>query len=85
MSITKTIQFSKEGSLVKLRQHLSEGNQENLDTRGEDGNTALIWVAQHGHTKCVELLLRKGALANFQDKRGNTALFYSTASKYGVY
>ena len=74
MNITKTMQLSKEGSSAKLRQHLNEGNQENLDFQDEDGNTALIWAACEGHVECVELLLQKEAFVDHQDKDGNTAL-----------
>ena len=45
-----------------------------LDTRDENGYTALILAAYHGQTAAVEQLLAAGANPCSQDKRGNTAL-----------
>lgn len=45
-----------------------------LDTRDENGYTALILAAYHGQKPAVEQLLQAGANPCSQDKRGNTAL-----------
>jgi hypothetical protein len=46
----------------------------NLDTRTEQGYTALTLAAYQGHAAAVELLLNAGADPCAQDRRGNTAL-----------
>jgi ankyrin repeat protein len=45
-----------------------------LNTRTEQGYTALILAAYHGHLDIVEQLIKAGADPCAQDKRGNTAL-----------
>lgn len=45
-----------------------------LDTRDDNGYTALILAAYHGQQAAVEQLLQAGANPCSQDKRGNTAL-----------
>lgn len=46
----------------------------NLDTRDDNGYTALIIAAYHGQKAAVEQLLQAGADPCSQDNRGNTAL-----------
>lgn len=45
-----------------------------LNTRDDNGYTALILAAYHGQQAAVEQLLQAGADPCSQDKRGNTAL-----------
>ena len=46
----------------------------NLDTRTEQGYTALTLAAYQGHAAAVDLLLDAGANPCAEDRRGNTAL-----------
>ncbi|ELU16238.1 hypothetical protein CAPTEDRAFT_194722 [Capitella teleta] len=62
---------AKEGNYAKIESLLMRRNETifSLDVRDKKtGNTALVWAAQRGHPKIVDLLLRYGAdvtLRNF--------------------
>ena len=47
----------------------------NTDLQVENGNTALIYTAEHGHAEIARLLLEAGADKNLQGDDGHTALF----------
>lgn len=55
-----------------LRGRIEKG--EDVNSRDEDGSTALMYSAMFGHLANVELLLKKGADPNLQDNGGSTAL-----------
>ncbi|PVZ20610.1 hypothetical protein SAMN05660463_00193 [Pseudomonas sp. URIL14HWK12:I9] len=63
---------ARQGSTEKLRAFIDA--HYNLDTRDENGYTALILAAYHGQQAAVEQLLQAGANPCSKDKRGNTAL-----------
>ena len=44
--------------------------------------TGLLSAAQHGHHKCVEVLIKSGADVNSLDKYGDTALMLAAASGF---
>ena len=45
-----------------------------MDNQEIRGKTALIWAAQKGHEKVVEMLLQQGADVDKQKSSGETAL-----------
>jgi ankyrin repeat protein len=63
---------AREGSTDRLGVFIEA--HYDLDTRDENGYTALILAAYHGQQAAVEQLLHAGANPCSQDKRGNTAL-----------
>lgn len=63
---------AREGSTERLGVFIDA--HYDLDTRDENGYTALILAAYHGQRAAVEQLLQAGANPCSQDKRGNTAL-----------
>ncbi|GLX12638.1 hypothetical protein Pstr01_08770 [Pseudomonas straminea] len=65
-------QAAREGNVAMLDEFIAAGY--NLNTADENGYTALILTAYHGHRDAVERLLAAGADACAQDQRGNTAL-----------
>ncbi|KAJ1482497.1 hypothetical protein T484DRAFT_1803823, partial [Baffinella frigidus] len=52
------------------------------DVRDEYGNTLLIIAAQNGNKRIAKICLRRGALINAQNFRGQTALHYCFAFGY---
>lgn len=55
---------------------ISEGYYE-VDSRDNNGDTALIVAAKYGQVKAVKVLLKHGASLALQDKDGKTALDYA--------
>jgi len=49
----------------------------NVDTRGENGETPLVWAIVGDNKEFVKLLVAKGADVNAQDKRGRSILGYA--------
>ena len=45
-----------------------------LDDTNDDGNTALMAAAEHGHAEIVEMLLEAGANVSITDIGGETAI-----------
>jgi len=45
-----------------------------MESEDDAGNTALLWAARGGDTKCCEVLLEKGGDIDHQNHEGNTAL-----------
>ncbi len=54
---------------------LNNGAQ--VNSRKQDGSTALIWAVRQEKTEVVQLLLKKGADAKLKDKSGKSALDYA--------
>lgn len=48
-----------------------------VDTRDEDGGTALMYVVEKGNLYEAEFLIGKGADVNARNKRGKTALMFA--------
>lgn len=48
-----------------------------VDTRGKNGWTPLIWAANLGHPEAVKVLLAAGASVDSRRGRGSTALIYA--------
>jgi ankyrin repeat protein len=46
----------------------------NVNAKYDDGSTALIYAAQHGYARCVQVLAAHGANVNAKDNDGETAL-----------
>lgn len=61
------------GDVGKVQRHLE--TDADVNARGRDGRTALIWAANNGHIDVARLLLDKGADVNAEDKNGWTALW----------
>jgi ankyrin repeat protein len=55
----------------------------NIETKGKDGKTPLIWAAEEGRTEIVRLLLAKGADPQARDKDGLTAYELALVSSEG--
>lgn len=69
---TLYFEAAREGSTDRLGAFIDA--HYDLNTRDENGYTALILAAYHGQQAAVEQLLQAGANPCSQDKRGNTAL-----------
>lgn len=59
------------------------GQGANVNSKNEDGRTALMEASRIGKVKIIELLLKKGALSYLKDKHGYTSLML--ASEFGQY
>ena len=60
------------GNLKRVRELVDNGA--NVNTRDEDGETALMWASCNNHLDIVKLLLEKGADASIKSSDGRTAL-----------
>ncbi len=63
---------ARRGDINGLKSWLQAG--ESIDSRGENGMTALHVAAQSGQAKAISWLLKKGANPNLVDEDGNTPL-----------
>ena len=72
MRLPLLILASKMGAAPTVAQIL--GNGADVETRAEDGSTALMVAALHGHTQVIKTLLEKGAEVNAPGRTGGTAL-----------
>ncbi len=62
---------AREGSVEKIKKHLTEKNIDQLDGMG---SSALSWAAGLGRLDAVKFLLLKGANVNQRNRDGNTSL-----------
>jgi ankyrin repeat protein len=58
--------------------------QPDLETKDEDGNTALHWAALRGDAHLVKELLQRGAAANATNRAGATPLIYAAGNLTSV-
>ena len=73
------IDAARDGKLDIVRKLLIQGVDVNM--KGEDGGTALLYAAGGGRIEIVRELLKHGAEVNAKSNTGNTAL--TLAAKYG--
>ncbi len=60
------------GNINEVKYLIKE--EADLNVKAKNGYTALLWVAQQGHTVVAELLIKVGADLNVKAKNGTTAL-----------
>lgn len=53
-----------------------------INSRDEDGRTALMYAAYNGHSAIMEKLIGKGASVNLTDNYGRTALMFAASGPY---
>ena len=63
---------AEQGDLPALTRIVATGT--NVDTRGENGNSALAFACANGHADCTAFLISKGADINLPSNLGNTPL-----------
>ena len=68
-----------EGDLKTLVDYLNYAVKFNIDTRGDDGRTALHIAAYNDQTEAVNILLRFGAKTELKDSGGSTPLMLAIA------
>ncbi|XP_048246507.1 kinase D-interacting substrate of 220 kDa B-like [Haliotis rufescens] len=78
---TPLIVACKDGELKRVRDILNQ-NSEDINKRGEDGLTAVVWAARKGHREVVELLVGNEADLGRVDCLGNNILHWAC---YGGY
>ena len=61
---------------------LLKKDKEEINSKNNEGKTALIIAAEYGYTKIVEILLHNGADAALKSKEGKTALDYAKKWKH---
>lgn len=49
----------------------------NIEAKGKDGCSVLMWAAKGGCVRCAEVLLKAGAKVDARDDRGGTALMWA--------
>lgn len=67
------------GNYEKLKSNL-RCNSDLINWQNENGRTALMFAANMGQTKCVELLLEHNAKLDLQDDIGRTALMHAAVN-----
>ena len=78
MRLPLLILASKTGAAPTVVQILGDGAD--VETRAEDGSTALIMAALNGHAQVIETLLKKGAKVDATDQAGFTALIMAAGA-----
>lgn len=71
---------SLNGQSDEVMKRLSEGV--NIDSRDEDGRTALMYAAFNGYTELMEKLIQRGASVNLYDNFGRTALMFASSGPF---
>ena len=75
------IEAARDGDLEQLKGHLSAGVP--VDSRGDDGYTALMWAARNGHMPVVRYLIKHDADPRATNSRGSSA--EELANMFGQY
>ena len=73
-------QAALDGQSAEVMRILSEGSD--INTKDQEGRTALMYAAFNGHTGIMEKLLGKGASINLSDNFGRTALMFASSGPY---
>lgn len=73
-------QAAMDGQSAEVMRILDEGL--NVDTKDQEGRTALMYAAFNGHSEIIEKLIRKGASINLCDNLGRTALMFASSGPY---
>jgi len=73
-------QAAARGDEELLKLFLASGME--IDSKGEQGITALMWAASQGHLDAAGLLLEKGADPHLKDGDGWTAMMSAKALGY---
>ena len=71
------ITAAKKGDIAKVEQLLSHGTK--LNSKDEDGYTALNWAAENGHLAVVTILIEHGAPVDSSTKQHFTPLMNAAA------
>ena len=63
---------------------LAEGLEAGIDvnSRDQEGRTALMYAAYNGHTQAIKILIEKGGLVNLADNYGRTALMMASSGPF---
>jgi ankyrin repeat protein len=72
-----TLRSSRNGYDECLQLLLTHNPDANVDVKDDDGWPAIIWAANNGHTKCVDVLIANGADVNATTDWGRTALMWA--------
>ncbi|MDQ1297219.1 MAG: uncharacterized protein QG611_1199, partial [Bacteroidota bacterium] len=73
-------QAALDGQSAEVMRILSEGLD--IDTKDQEGRTALMYASFNGHTGIMQNLLGKGASINLRDNFGRTALMFASSGPY---
>ena len=76
MTSKKLWDAAHDGRNDIVKSLLKEGNVD-VDSKDEDGWTALHWAARNGHDDVVQTLLENQATVNAKDNSGSTPLFWA--------
>jgi ankyrin repeat protein len=68
------------GDIAAVLRYLERGAS--IESRDQNGKTALVAASQHGHTDLVKLLLDKGASINARTTSGTTAFQYAAQNHH---
>ncbi|XP_046554158.1 putative ankyrin repeat protein RF_0381 [Haliotis rubra] len=68
------LHWACRGGNVSMVKHIISMNAVNINTRGRDGRTPLMYVARNGENKIFQLLVSKGGLPSDVDNDGNDIL-----------
>jgi len=66
------IEAARRGDTAAVQSLLTKGAD--VNAKGRNGATALIWASENGHLEVVQALLAKGAAVNAKNDDGVTAL-----------
>lgn len=73
-----------ESALNGQMNRLIEGLEAGIDvnSRDQEGRTALMYASYNGHTEAIKILIEKGAHVNLADNYGRTALMMASSGPF---
>ncbi len=77
---SRIFEASLNGQLTLLKTLLAGGFD--VNTRDNDGRTALMYASYNGHVEIIKELIGNGASINLQDSLGRTALMMASSGPY---